>query len=38
MRTTINFEDLDLWKMAREVVNIVYSEFAKCKDSLSEIR
>jgi four helix bundle protein len=32
MGTIKNFEDLDLWKMAREMVNIVYSDFAKCKD------
>ncbi|MCU0461394.1 MAG: four helix bundle protein [Bacteroidales bacterium] len=32
MGTINNFEDLDLWKMAREMVNLIYSDFAKCKD------
>ncbi len=32
MGTIKNFEDLDLWKMAREMVNLIYSDFAKCKD------
>jgi four helix bundle protein len=32
MGTIKNFEDLDLWKIARELVNLIYSDFAKCKD------
>jgi four helix bundle protein len=32
MGTIKNFEDLDLWKMAREMVNLIYLDFAKCKD------
>jgi four helix bundle protein len=32
MGTIKNFEDLDLWKHAREMVNLIYSDFAKCKD------
>ncbi len=32
MGTIKNFEDLDLWKDARILVNLIYSDFAKCKD------
>ena len=32
MGTIKNFEDLDLWKHAREMVNLIYPDFAKCKD------
>ena len=32
MGTIKNFEDLDLWKNARELVNLIYSDFAKYKD------
>jgi four helix bundle protein len=32
MGTIKNFEDLDLWIMAREMVNLIYLDFAKCKD------
>ena len=32
MGTIKNFEDLDLWKHARELVNLIYSDFSKCKD------
>lgn len=32
MGTIRNFEDLDLWKMSREMVNLIYSDFAKCND------
>jgi hypothetical protein len=32
MGTIKNFEDLDLWKHARELVNLIYADFAKCKD------
>lgn len=32
MGTIKNFEDLDLWKNAREMVNLIYSDFGKCRD------
>jgi hypothetical protein len=32
MGTIKNFEDLELWKMARELVSLVYSDFRDCKD------
>jgi len=32
MSTIKNFEDLDLWKNARELVNLIYQDFSKCKD------
>jgi len=32
MGTIKNFEDLEVWKMAREMVNLVYSDFRSCKD------
>ncbi len=32
MTTIKNFEDLDLWKASRELVNLIYKDFAKCKD------
>ena len=32
MGTIKNFEDLDIWKLSREIVNLVYSDFRKCKD------
>lgn len=32
MGTINNFEDLDLWKMSRELVKQVYADFTKCKD------
>lgn len=32
MGTIKNFEDLDLWKLSRELVNLIYSDFVKCKD------
>ncbi len=32
MTTIKNFEDLDLWEASRELVNLIYKDFAKCKD------
>ena len=32
MGTIKNFEDLEVWKMSRELVNLVYSDFRKGHD------
>ena len=32
MSTIKNFEDLEIWKMSRELVNLIYSDFKNCKD------
>jgi four helix bundle protein len=32
MGTIKNFEDLEVWKMSRELVNLIYSDFRKCRD------
>ena len=32
MGTIKNFEDLEVWKMSRELVNLIYSDFGKCRD------
>jgi four helix bundle protein len=32
MGTIKNFEELELWILARKLVNFVYSDFAACKD------
>lgn len=32
MATIKNFEELDIWKMSRELVNLVYSDFRRCRD------
>jgi four helix bundle protein len=32
MGTIKNFEDLEIWNIARELVNQIYSDFYKCKD------
>lgn len=32
MGTIKNFEDLDVWKLSRELVKQVYSDFIKCRD------
>jgi four helix bundle protein len=32
MGTIKNFEELDIWIMSREMVNLVYKDFRKCKD------
>jgi four helix bundle protein len=32
MGTIKDFEDLAVWKMAREVVNLIYSDFRNCRD------
>jgi four helix bundle protein len=30
--TIKNFEDLNVWKLSRELVNLVYLDFTKCRD------
>jgi len=32
MGTIKNFEDLEIWKMSRELVNLIYSDLRNCKD------
>jgi four helix bundle protein len=32
MGTIKNFEDLDLWKQSRVLVNLIYRDFSRCKD------
>jgi four helix bundle protein len=32
MGTIKNFEELIVWKMAREFVNLIYSDFRECRD------
>jgi four helix bundle protein len=32
MGTIKNFEDREIWKMSRELVNLIYSDFRKCRD------
>lgn len=32
MGTIKNFEDLEVWKMARQLVNYIYNDFRRCKD------
>ncbi len=32
MTTIKNFEELDIWQMSREIVNLIYSDFKKCRD------
>ena len=32
MGTVRDFEDLAIWKMAREIVNQIYSDFRECHD------
>jgi len=32
MGTIKNFEDLEIWKMSREMVNLIYSDFRECRD------
>jgi four helix bundle protein len=32
MGTIKNFEELEIWKKARELVNLIYSDFRSCKD------
>ena len=32
MATIKNFEDLEIWKMSRELVNLIYSDLRECRD------
>jgi four helix bundle protein len=32
MGTVKNFEDLEIWRISRELVNQIYSDFRECKD------
>jgi four helix bundle protein len=32
MGTVKNFEELEIWKLSRELVNLIYSDFIKCRD------
>jgi four helix bundle protein len=32
MGTIKDFEDLEIWKMSRELTNLIYSDFRFCKD------
>ena len=32
MGTIKDFENLEIWKMARELVNLIYSDFRDCRD------
>ena len=32
MGTIKDFEDLEIWKMSRELVNLIYSDFTNCHD------
>jgi four helix bundle protein len=32
MTTIKNFEELEIWQMARELVNFIYSDFRECHD------
>jgi len=32
MTTIKNFEELEIWKLSRELVNLVYFDFRKCKN------
>ena len=32
MGTIKEFEDLEIWKMSRKLVNVIYSDFKRCND------
>ena len=32
MGTVKRFEDLKIWQLARELVNLIYDDFRNCKD------
>lgn len=32
MSTLKNFEDLEIWQFARQLVNLIYSDFGNCED------
>ena len=32
MNTVKDFEDLEIWRLARELLNLIYEDFRHCKD------
>ena len=32
MATIKNFEDLEIWRMSRELVNLIYTDLRQCRD------
>ena len=32
MTTVKNFEDLEIWQLARELLNLIFNDFRHCKD------
>jgi four helix bundle protein len=32
MSTVKDFEDLEIWQLARELLNLIYDDFRYCKD------
>ncbi len=32
MSTVKDFEDLEIWRLARELVNLIYDDFKNCRD------
>ncbi len=38
MTTIKNFEELDIWMMSRELVNLINYVFGKCKDFFLRIK
>jgi len=32
MATIKDFEDLEIWKLARELLKLIYNDFRDCKD------
>ena len=32
MGTVKRFEDLEIWQLARELLNLIYDDFRNCKD------
>ena len=32
MSTVKDFEDLEIWRLARELVNLIYDDFRNCRD------
>ncbi len=36
MGTIKKFEDLEIWKLARELINIIYEDFRNCRNFASK--